>query len=129
MAVEELQQVDELAVLELGERRQLPLRLDPDELDATVRRLSRLFEEVRVTLEQGAEVLLRFLFGRPLRRGADLRSEGDPPLLFGALGRDRDLHVTQVFRQRRGKKQHAEIIRVPAVAQPSSVEKSVRRRG
>src|SRR5258706_2028659 len=66
---------------------------DPDELDATVGRLSRLFEEVRVTLQQGAQGVLRFGFGRTMRRRADLRSEGDPTLLIGAFGRDRDLDV------------------------------------
>lgn len=67
--------------------------LDPDQFDAAVGCLSRLLEEVGVPGEQGAEILLRFRFGRTLCRGAHFGRERDPTLLIGAFGRDRYVRV------------------------------------
>ncbi len=86
------QKVDQLAVLELRKRGQRRPLLDANELDVALRCLSRLFEKVRVALQQRTEVRLGLLLGRALRGGAHLRSEGDPAVVIGTLGRDRDVH-------------------------------------
>ena len=96
ISAEVLQQVDQLSVLQLRDRGQLrgyAAPLDPNEFDASVGCLPRLLEEVGVTGEQGAQILLSFRLGRTLCRGAHFRRESDPALLIGAFRRDRDVHV------------------------------------
>lgn len=88
-----LQQVDEIPVLELGERRQLLDSLEPNQFDVTVCCLSRLVEQIRISIEQRFQVRLRFFFGRTLSCRAHLRRERNPALVVGALSRDRYVHV------------------------------------
>lgn len=54
VGAEELQRVDELSVLELWKRWQRALTSEPDQLDATVCRVSQIIQQARVPLEERA---------------------------------------------------------------------------
>ena len=89
----DLQQIDQLAVLELGERRQLRDSLELDQLDAAIRRLSRLVEQIRIALEECFEVRLCLCLGQTLSGRTYFGRERDPALVLNAFGRDRDVHL------------------------------------
>lgn len=89
VCAEEPQQIDELAVFEFGKRGQWTETLESNQLDAAILSLAQFVEQIRISLEEFSQILLRFLFGRALRCGADLRGERDPTLVARALGSDR----------------------------------------
>lgn len=52
IGAEELEEVDEFAISELGKRGQLVATSQPDQLDATIRRLPEIIKQIRVSLEE-----------------------------------------------------------------------------